>query len=117
MSESIRKIMNLQAESERQKRAYILTSEGEKQSLINQAYAQKKSYIMQSEAEGQRIYLQGHAISDRITRINTIIEQEGEEAIKFKLAENYIDALKGLEGKSIMIKADLNNPEKLVNLG
>jgi len=36
---------------------------------------------MQSQAEGQRIYLNGLAMSDRIERINTIIENEGEQAV------------------------------------
>jgi len=43
MSESIRKVMNLQAESERQKRAKILHSEGIKQELINQGIAEKQT--------------------------------------------------------------------------
>ena len=31
------------------------------------------------------------------------------------MAERYIESLKGIAGKNVIIKADLNDPEKLVN--
>lgn len=48
--------MNLEAESERRKRAEILKSEGRKTSLINFAEAIKKTHIL--KAEGRSIEIQ-----------------------------------------------------------
>jgi hypothetical protein len=47
--------------------------------------------------------------------LNDVIKEGGREAIQFKLAEKYIDTLSGLQGKNIILKADLNDPQKLVD--
>ncbi len=46
MSDTIKKVMNLEAESERKKRADILLSEGKKAADINMAEAIKRSKIL-----------------------------------------------------------------------
>ena len=48
VSESIRKVMNLEADSERKKRAEILLSEGQKMVEINMAEARKQSTVLQA---------------------------------------------------------------------
>ena len=48
VSESIRKVMNLEADSERKKRAEILLSEGRKMVEINMAEARKQSTVLQA---------------------------------------------------------------------
>ena len=49
--ENVREAMELQVAAERKKRAQILMSEGDKQSLINNAEAKKAEAILASEAE------------------------------------------------------------------
>lgn len=49
LSDTIRKVMNLEAETERKKRAEILLSEGRKNSEINMAIAHKTSKILEAE--------------------------------------------------------------------
>ncbi len=46
MSETIKKVMNLEAESERRKRAEILLSEGKKTSVVNLAEAMRKGRVL-----------------------------------------------------------------------
>lgn len=53
ISEKIKNVMNLEAESERKKRADILLSEGKKKSDINIAEAQKSAQIMRAQGQGE----------------------------------------------------------------
>lgn len=49
VSDTIKKVMNLEAEAERQKRADVLKSEGKQQSSINLAEAVKSARILQAQ--------------------------------------------------------------------
>ena len=62
----------------------------------------------------EQIFLYGEAVSNRIKILNEAIKNGGFEAINFKLAERYIETLRALDGKNIVIKADLNDPEKFI---
>lgn len=66
ISESIRKVMNLEAESERKKRADILISEGQRAAEVNMAEADRRSKILRSEALSEEITLKADAIIQRI---------------------------------------------------
>ena len=57
ISETIRKVMNLEAESERKKRAEILISEGQRASEINMAEAEKRSKILRAQGLSEEIKL------------------------------------------------------------
>ena len=69
---------------------------------------------MDAEGTGQEIFLQAKAMSERIKQMNDVIEQQGFHAIQFKLAEQYIESLKSLQGKNVIMKMDINNPEKII---
>jgi regulator of protease activity HflC (stomatin/prohibitin superfamily) len=56
VSETIRKVMNLEAEAERQKRADILKSEGRQISEINLAEAVKRSKMLVAEGKHHHIF-------------------------------------------------------------
>lgn len=56
MSEQFKKVLNLQAESERKKRAEILLSEGHRQSNILQAEGYKNARILEAQGEAEKIY-------------------------------------------------------------
>lgn len=117
VGESMKKIMNLEAESERKKRAEIKVSEGKMTSEINIAEGQKRGRILEAQAIAEQIYLTGKAIANRIERLNEIIStKEGEAAARFHLAELYVKALKNLgdHEKNLIIKANLNEPDQII---
>jgi len=117
VGDSMRKVMNLEAESERQKRAEVKISEGKMSSDINIAEGNKASKVLDAKAKAQELYLTGMATANRIHLLNTAISTtEGSEAARYNLADLYIKALKNLgqEDKTLIIKANLNDPEDVI---
>ncbi len=117
VGDSMRKVMNLEAESERQKRAEVKISEGKMSSDINIAEGNKASKILDARAKAQELYLTGMATANRIDLLNNALSAtEGNEAARYNLAELYIRALRNLgqEDKTLIIKANLNDPEDVI---
>jgi len=117
VGDSMRKVMNLEAESERQKRAEVKISEGKMSSDINIAEGNKASKILDARAKAQELYLTGMATANRIDLLNKALSAtEGNEAARYNLAELYIRALRNLgqEDKTLIIKANLNDPEDVI---
>lgn len=118
VGDSMRKVMNLEAESERQKRAEIKISEGKMTSDINIAEGSKASKVLDATAKAEEILLTGSATANRITLLNSVISSgpAGGEAARYNLADLYIRALKNLanEEKTLIIKANLNDPEDVI---
>jgi regulator of protease activity HflC (stomatin/prohibitin superfamily) len=95
--------MEKQMRAEREKRAVILTSEGERDAAINEAEGQKQRVIKASEAhrqqqindaEGQAaaILAVAGATADGIRRVAEAIEiPGGYEAVQLRVAEAYIE--------------------------
>jgi len=95
--------MEKQMRAEREKRAVILTSEGERDAAINEAEGQKQRVIKASEAhrqqqindaEGQAaaILAVAAATADGIRRVaESIGVPGGYEAVQLRVAENYIE--------------------------
>ena len=95
--------MELQIAADRQKRAVILESEGFKQSKINNSEADKIEKVLSSEgvytqkinyakAEAETITMVAEATANSIKTIAASLESKhGTEAVKMKLAENYIE--------------------------
>ena len=116
VSDTIKKVMNLEAESERKKRAEILLSEGNKTAEINLAEAKKMGSILQAKGYSEQIYLRAKALANRIQLISEAAEADrGFEAAKFQVASKYMDSLKGLAdyNKNIVIKMDLADPNQV----
>jgi len=116
LSDSLKKILNLEAESERQKRAEILKSEGKKAADINIAEGQKRSKILVAEAGAEQYILNGRAIANRINQLNKILGQEaGRDATNYNLADLYTQALESLsdEKKMLVLNANMTDPAKL----
>lgn len=94
--------MEKQMQAEREKRAVILTSEGEKQSAINMAEGEKQKVVLESEAirqrqineaEGQAAAIKSVAIAtaDGLRSVAEAIKAEGGmEAVQLRVAENLI---------------------------
>lgn len=101
--DEIQKAMELQLTAERQKRAAIAKSEGDRQQAINQSEGQKQSQINNADGERQAAILradgQAQAISTVATAtanaINTIAKaaagEGGMDALHYQLAQQWVD--------------------------
>ena len=99
---SVMEAMEKQMRAEREKRAAIATSEGDRQSRINRSEGLKKEAIQISEGEKERrineaegqareIQLVAHATADGIAKIAESLRSEGgTTAANLRVAEQYI---------------------------
>lgn len=120
--------MEKQMRAEREKRAQILTSEGERDSAINVAEGQKQEVIKASEAsktrkineaEGQAhaILAVAEATAEGLRKVAEACEVPGgNEALKLKIAEQYIDQFGQLAGESntMILPANLSDVGSMV---
>ena len=67
--QAIQKAMILQAESERKKRANILTSEGDRQANINVSEAEKQSQILQAEGAAEAMIIEAESSAKALSQI------------------------------------------------
>jgi len=100
---SIKEAMEKQMKAEREKRALIAQSEGDRQAKINRADGEKQQVIAQSEgekqkrineAEGRAIEIQkvAEATAEGIRRIaGSINEPGGMSAVNLRVAEQYLN--------------------------
>lgn len=100
--QSIKSAMEKQMRAEREKRAMIAESEGEKQAKINVAEGEKQELIARSEGEKQRKINEAQgkaseirevaiATAEGITAIATSINsQGGKDAVNLRIAEQYL---------------------------
>lgn len=116
MSETFKKVLNLEADSERKKRATILKSVGIKQSEINRAQGYKKARIQEAEGQAQQIWLGAEAVGNRISFISQSLTSNvgANYALKYKLAENYLDSLEKMAdpSKQVIVKKAFNDPNE-----
>lgn len=126
--QTILKAMELQAAAERQKRAQILESEGNRQSKINHAEGKKAQIVLNSEAsytdqvnrakgEVEAIGLIAGATAKSIETIATALQKTGgSEAVSLKIAEQYIHAFGNLakDTNTVVLPASLSEPSNFV---
>src|SRR5579859_6136551 len=101
--DEIQKAMELQLTAERQKRAAIAKSEGDRQQAINQSEGQKQSQINNADGERQAAILraegQAQAISTVATATGNAIQtiakavagEGGAEALHYQLAQQWVE--------------------------
>lgn len=125
---SVLKAMELQMSAERQKRAEILASEGERQAKINIAEGKKQEVVLASEAnqmqqvnlakgEAEAILAVADATAKGIELIASAIKKEGgEDAVSLKIAEKYIDAFKQLarQGTTVLMPSNVGDAGGMV---
>jgi len=113
--------MEKQMRAEREKRAVILTSEGERDAKINEAEGEKQQVIKQSEAkktqqineaegEAQAILAVATATAAGLEKVaRAVIIDGGPEAMQLRIAEQYIEEFGNLakEGNTFVIPANL----------
>lgn len=120
---SIRDAMEKQMRAEREKRALIAESEGQKQAKINVAEGNKQEAIATSEGEkvkrineaegrGQEIERVAMATAKGIREIaNAINEAGGKDAVNLRIAEQYLNEFGKLAQKNntMIIPSDLSD--------
>ena len=113
--------MEKQMRAEREKRAVILTSEGERDARINEAEGEKQQVIKQSEAvktqqineaqgEAEAILAVASATAEGLSKVaSAVIEQGGPEAMQLRIAEQYIGEFGNLAkaGNTFVVPANL----------
>lgn len=121
--ESVRQAMERQLTAERNRRAIVEKSNGEKQSRINRSEGRKREMINKSEGEKQKkineaegkaqeIVSVGRATAESISKIAKAIGEEGgKEALKLELGQKYFGKLSKLANNNgkIIIPKDLSN--------
>jgi regulator of protease activity HflC (stomatin/prohibitin superfamily) len=121
--QTIRDAMEKQMRAEREKRALIAESEGDRQAKINRAEGDKQEAIAKSEGEkmkrineaegrSQEILLVAQAQATGIERVATAISAKGgSEAVNMQLAQQYLNEFGKLAktNNSMIIPTDLAN--------
>ncbi len=101
--QSIKDAMEKQMRAEREKRALIAESEGDKQAKINRAEGQKQEMVAYSEGEKTKRMNEAEGTAFEIERVaeatakgireiaTSINEQGGKDAVNLRIAEQYLD--------------------------
>ncbi|MBI2961619.1 MAG: SPFH/Band 7/PHB domain protein [Betaproteobacteria bacterium] len=127
--ESILRAMEKQITAEREKRAVIAKSEGDKQQEINVAEGSMQASILKSEGEktaqinkaqgeATAIRLVAEATAHAVTAVAEAIGKEGGlQAANLKVAELYIDAFGNLAkaGNTLIVPSNLSDVASLVS--
>ncbi len=122
--------MEKQMRAEREKRAVILTSEGERDARINEAEGSKQQVIKQSEAvkqqrineaegEAEAILAVARATAEGLRQIaNAVQTQGGIDAMQLRIAEQYITEFGKLakEGNTFVVPASLGDISGMIAL-
>ena len=122
--------MEKQMRAEREKRAVILTSEGERDAAVNVAEGKKQQVIKASEAnrqqqineaEGQAsaILAVAHATSEGLRKVaEAIAAPGGVEAVQLRVAEQYVEQFGNLakSGNTLVLPANLSDVGSMVAL-
>ena len=128
VSPDIMNAMEKQMTAERDKRAAIAKSEGERESKINSAQGEKEKSILTSEgfkqelinkAEGNaaQIKLNADATADAIKSVSeALLEKGGEQAANLELAKQYIEEFGNLAkvNNTLIIPSDVNNVSSML---
>jgi regulator of protease activity HflC (stomatin/prohibitin superfamily) len=122
--------MEKQMRAEREKRAVVLTSEGERDAKINQAEGEKQRVIKESEAnrqlqinqaqgEAEAILAVANATAAGLERVARALSQEGgEKAMQLRVAEEYIGQFGNLAkaGNTLVVPANLSDVAGMIAL-
>ena len=120
--------MEKQMRAEREKRATILQSEGERDSRINEAEGEKQQVIKQSEAnreqqineaqgEAAAILAIAAATAEGLTKVAGALNGEGgDKAMQLRVAENYLERFGNLakEGNTLIVPANLSDMTSMI---
>ena len=122
--------MEKQMRAEREKRAVVLTSEGERDAKINEAEGEKQRVIKESEAakqqqineaegEAEAILAVATATSKGLYRVaQSLVVEGGETAMQLRIAEAYITEFGKLakEGNTLVVPSNLTDLSSMIAL-
>lgn len=122
--------MEKQMRAEREKRAVVLTSEGERDAKINEAEGEKQRVIKESEANKQQqineaqgqaaaILAVAEATAEGLRQVAmALCEEGGDAAMKLRVAEDYLEQFGKLGGRSntLVIPANLSEISSMISL-
>ena len=122
--------MEKQMRAEREKRAVVLTSEGERDAKINQAEGEKQRVIKESEAakqqqineaegEAQAILAVATATAEGLKRVAAALgERGGLEAMQLRVAEDYLTQFGNLAkaGNTLVVPANLSDVAGMISV-
>lgn len=125
---TVKNAMEQQMTAERDRRALLAKSEGEKQSKINSSEGYKMEVINRSEGEMQKrvneaegkakeIESIANATAEAVEKLAAaIVEEGGEKAIQLRLSQQYLNRLSQLARSqtSVILPADLTNLDGLL---
>ena len=128
VSPPIMKAMEKQMSAERDKRAAIAQSEGERQSKINFAQGEKEHSILTSEGQKQElinkaegaaaeIKLKADATAEAIMKVAEALNKKGgEQAANLEVAKQYVKEFGNLakENNTLIIPGDVSNVASMV---
>jgi regulator of protease activity HflC (stomatin/prohibitin superfamily) len=120
--------MEKQMRAEREKRAVILTSEGDRDAKINQAEGEKQRVIKESEAARQRQINEAQGEAEAILAVATataeglrrvadaVSSKGGHEAMQLRVAENYLQQFGNLarSGNTLVVPANLSDIASMI---
>lgn len=126
--QSIKDAMEKQMRAEREKRALIAESEGDKQAKINRADGEKQELIAKSEGEKQRRINEAEGRAAEIEKVavatamglkeiaKVINEKGGAEAVNLRIAEQYLTEFGKLakENNTMILPGDLTDVGSVV---
>ena len=122
--------MEKQMRAEREKRAVVLTSEGERDAQINNAEGDKQRVIKESEAakqqqineaegEAEAILAVATATAEGLRRVAEAVNSEGgQRAMRLRVAEQYVEQFGrlGQAGNTFVVPADMGNMASMFTL-
>ena len=122
--------MEKQMRAEREKRAVVLTSEGERDAQINNAEGDKQRVIKESEAakqrqineaegEAQAILAVATATAEGLRQVAQVVDSEGGlSAMRLRVAEQYVEQFGrlGQAGNTFVVPADMGNMASMFTL-
>ncbi len=122
--------MEKQMRAEREKRAVILTSEGERDAKINEAEGEKQRVIKESEAakqqqineaegEAQAILAVATATAEGLKQVaQSLTTEGGDAAMQLRIAESYVQQFGNLakEGNTLVVPSNLTDIASMISL-
>ena len=122
--------MEKQMRAEREKRAVVLTSEGERDAQINEAEGEKQRVIKQSEAAKQQQINEAEGQAQAILAVATataeglrqvasaVIADGGRDAMQLRIAEDYVEKFGNLakQANTLVIPANLADVSSMIAL-
>ena len=126
---TVKEAMEKQVTAERNRRAIVAQSEGDKQSRINTSEGRRLELINRSEGEMQATINEAQGKAEEIRAIAQATAQSiemiaaaismpgGESSVRLQLAEKYLKQLRALAdgGTKVLLPADLTNLQQLLD--